>query len=197
MAKVEDVHRFWFGEDLENNPTQKNELWWKRPAGIDEEITAKFSGLLTEIAAGQHADWPRSVRGALARVLVLDQFPRHIFRGRPQAFAYDALALASTRQGIADGSDTKMLWIERAFFYLPLEHSEDLKMQELSVQKFKELVAETPAQWQDYIRDNARFADRHHEIVARFGRFPHRNAILGRVSTPEEIAFLKEPMSSF
>ena len=184
---TEKVLSFWFddvaGEDFET----RKEIWFGKNAGFDADIQKRFGPLRADAAAGKLTDWERSARGALALVIVLDQFPRNIFRGTPRAFATDAMALATAKRAIESGFDRRLRPVERLFLYLPFEHAESLADQERSVALSKTL---DDAGSLDY-------AERHRAIIARFGRFPHRNAILGRASTPEEIAFLAEPGSSF
>ncbi|MGE0617130.1 MAG: DUF924 family protein [Bacteriovoracia bacterium] len=191
------VHEFWFGEDLVASPLKNRDLWWRRPAGIDEKVRDEFLPTLEAAAAGKLADWESTPEGFVSLILVLDQFPRHIFRGKPRAFAFDAQARALCLKGLAQGMDRKMHWSERQFFLLPLEHAEDLIIQERALVEFDRLVQDTPAEFREYMLDNQRFAVKHHDIIKRFGHFPHRNSILGRVSTAEEIEFLKDPSNSF
>ena len=181
MPAAEDVLAFWFAEGM-------NERWFKSDEAFDREVRLALKALYEQAAAGRLNDWRESARGALALVILLDQVPRNLFRGDPRAFATDAQALAVTKGALAKGLDQELRQVERMFLYLPLEHCEDLADQELCVQLIGALD-ENP-DWCDYAR-------RHRDIVARFGRFPHRNAVLGRESTPEEAAFLKEPGSSF
>ena len=133
----------------------------------------------------------------MALILLLDQMPRVIHRGTPGAFAQDDKARRFADKGLASGADRLLRPIERVFFYLPFEHSEDAADQERSVELFQELAAEVPEEWKKSFDFYLDFAVRHEAIIDRFGRFPHRNAILGRESTPEEIEFLKEPGSGF
>lgn len=148
-------------------------------------------------AAGRWADWTASARGALAVVIVLDQFSRNMFRGAPRAFAQDPSALAICRQAIERGLDEELSLVERVFLYMPLEHSEDLAAQEQCVQQFGSLLERAPAADRELFTAFQHYAAAHHRIIERFGRFPHRNAVLGRASTAEELAFLEEPGSSF
>ena len=142
--------------------------------------------------AGGFREWDADPRGTLARIVLLDQFTRNMFRDSPRAFAGDPLALAAARALVDSGADATLDAFERWFAYLPFEHAEDLDMQDESMRLFGALAAEVPA-----LADTLEWARRHQVVVARFGRFPHRNAILGRVSTPEEEAFLLEPGSRF
>ena len=177
----DDVLEFWFAPGMEAR-------WFKKDAAFDDEVRRALLPLHEQAAAGELDDWGRSARGALAFVILLDQVPRNLFRGDPRAFATDAKALAVTKQALEEGLDKTLRQTERMFLYLPLEHCEDLVDQELCVALTGELD-ENP-EWHDY-------ALRHRDVVARFGRFPHRNAALGRPDTAEEQAFLKEPGSSF
>lgn len=193
----DSVHQFWFGDNLEKSPLKNRDLWWTRPEGIDELITQRFSSILKRAKSNQLEDWKSSPRGYISLIIVLDQFPRHIFRGKPASFESDPLALDLCLQGLAQKIDQQMHWAERQFYLLPLEHSEDLQIQIRAIEEFKRLVHDTPAEFADYMKDNFDYALRHHEIIKRFGRFPHRNKILGRESRAEEIEFLKQPGSSF
>ncbi len=176
----EQVLTFWFTETA---PKQ----WWKVDAAFDAAVQERFSGLHRAAHLGELWKWRRFPRGRLAEIIVLDQFSRNMFRGTPQAFASDPMALALAPEAVADGHDMKLAPRERAFVYMPYQHSESRKIQEESVHLFKLLGA---AEQHD-------FAMRHKAIIDRFGRYPHRNQILGRHSTPEELEFLQEPGSSF
>jgi uncharacterized protein (DUF924 family) len=180
MMLPDDILAFWFGE---LQPAQ----WFRPDPALDASIAARFGDTL--IALRQHVPpvWTATPRGTLAAVIVLDQFPRNIHRGTPGAFASDAAALALASDLIARGGDRELNDVERQFLYMPYQHAEDLGVQERSLELYRAL-------------GNANvldFAQRHRDIIARFGRFPHRNAILGRVSTAEETAFLTQPGSSF
>jgi uncharacterized protein (DUF924 family) len=176
----EDVLGFWFGE-------LRPEQWFKKDAALDQEITRRFGDLHRTLAHGVPADWLATARGALAAVIVLDQFPRNMFRGGAAAFATDGLALSVAEAAIAKGFDARLGVSERKFLYLPFEHAEDGAAQARSVQLYQALGD----------KDALDYALRHKAIIDRFQRFPHRNAALGRTSTAEELAFLKEPGSSF
>jgi uncharacterized protein (DUF924 family) len=177
-----DVLRFWFGEGADHGVSHKR--WFQKDAAFDAEVRARF--LEVHEALSRTGEWLGAPAECLARIVVLDQFPRNMFRGTPQAFATDGLALAAARHAIASGYDRDWLRVEKIFAYLPFEHSEALADQERACELMRPLGQEQ----YDY-------ALRHREIIARFGRFPHRNAILGRKSTPEEIEFLKQPGSGF
>ena len=189
----DDLLALWFGENPDDSAVaaEKKKLWWGHSPETDEMLEQRFGTASTSGAVGILDHWTGSPRGRLALILLLDQIPRAIHRGRPEAFAYDADALRVAAQGLASGADRLLRPIERVFFYMPFEHSEELSDQERSIVLFRELaetVPESDRETFDFFLD---FAVRHHAIIARFGRFPHRNAVLGRQSTPEEVAFLR------
>lgn len=177
---VDEVLRFWF-EELDH------EAWFRKSDVTDELIRSRFLRLHEEIASQPAEAALTSPRRALATIILLDQFPRNMFRGTPRAFATDGKALDVARGAVERGFDQAFDKDGRAFMYLPFEHSEDLADQERAV----ELI--TPLGDAEYTH----YAVAHRDIIARFGRFPHRNAVLGRTSTPEEEEFLKQPGSSF
>lgn len=177
-----DVLRFWFGEGAERGKAHKR--WFEKDSTFDTEIRARFLPLYETLAG--NADWLSRPDDCLARIIVLDQFPRNMFRGTPRAFAADPLALAAAKHAVASGHDRDLLAVEKQFVYLPFEHSESLPDQERACELMRPL-GEEPYDW----------ALRHKRVIERFGRFPHRNAILGRTSTPEEVEFLKQPGSGF
>jgi uncharacterized protein (DUF924 family) len=183
------VLRFWFGEPAEYGRRRK--AWFEKDAAFDADVRANFATLLGEIAAGARPGWVTRAPECLARILVLDQFSRHIYRGSPRAFAADPVALATARHAVSRGYDNAMLPVERLFVYLPFEHSEALEDQVHACELTAPLAAfpETA--------DAPRYALAHREIIERFGRFPHRNAVLGRESTEAERAFLLQPGSTF
>jgi uncharacterized protein (DUF924 family) len=196
---AEAILDYWFGGETDDRAVaqQKGRIWWAKDEASDREIAARFGADLQAAAAGEYEDWAATPAGLLALVLLTDQFPRNIHRGRPQSFAYDALALRWSLAGLARGADLALRPIRRAFLYMPLEHAESPELQERAVQLFDGLLREVPEAHREVFRGFCNFARRHREVIARFGRFPHRNAILGRPSTPEEIAFLRTPGSSF
>jgi len=196
---IETILDFWFGSNPDDSAVakEKSALWWSKNASIDDEIRQRFESSVIRSAAGEFADWQSNPRGRLALLLLTDQFPRNIYRDSPRAFAHDSKALAWSLDGIERGQDLKLRMIERVFFYLPLEHSESLRHQEKSVKYFRELFSMVSPESKPIFEEYLNFAVRHRDIIARFGRFPHRNKILGRESTTDEIAFLTEPGSSF
>jgi uncharacterized protein (DUF924 family) len=196
-VSTEEVLSFWFGEELRSPTPQRLRLWFGGDAATDRLISERFGEVVEAALQGAYGQWSQTPPGALALILLLDQFPRNIHRYSPRAYAGDERALTLCCQGLAEGQDRQLSLTERAFFYLPLEHTEDLPMQERSVEVFRGLLAEAPPEWQEVGRDFLDYAIRHRDIIARFGRFPHRNQVLGRPSTSQEEAFLKEPGSSF
>jgi uncharacterized protein (DUF924 family) len=184
-----DALLFWFGPPAERGKRHKR--WFVKSDAFDREIRERFLPLYEQAAAGKLAHLKENAADCLSLIVLLDQFPRNMFRGTPRVFATDPLALETARHAVARGFDRTMLPVERMFVYLPFEHSEALADQMKSCELAKPLDAFSET------NDVYRYAVLHHDIIERFGRFPHRNAILGRTSTPEELEFLKGPGSSF
>ncbi|MDR5012997.1 DUF924 family protein [Aeromonas veronii] len=190
----------WFGDEADDvlRATRQAPLWWGKSSETDALLASRFGELVEAAAKGSLAHWADIPSGRLALILLLDQLPRNIHRGTPAAFAQDPLARDLCLKGLSIGADKSLSPLERVFFYLPLEHAESREQQARSVALFEALAAElagTPAQ--ATFAGFADFARRHQVIIERFGRFPHRNDILGRTSTPEEAAFLQQPGSGF
>jgi uncharacterized protein (DUF924 family) len=186
----QDVLDYWFSGHVQS-------LCFERDAALDTEIRAKFGAAVAEAQAGGFEDWRGTPEGALALVLLIDQMARNIHRDSPLAFAGDARALAVAAQMVDSGFDRGFDFARRRFTYLPFEHSEDRAVQKRSLALFGALAVECAAEHDVEAAVQLTYAARHAEIIFRFGRYPHRNAVLGRVSTPDEEAFLKEPISSF
>jgi uncharacterized protein (DUF924 family) len=197
--KKNELLRFWFGDDPDDAVVAKSkaELWWGYRAETDELLQSRFGGAASSAAAGILDHWTGSPRGRLALILLLDQLPRAIHRATPAAFAQDAKARAVAEQGMESGADRLLRPIERLFFYLPFEHSEDIGDQDRSVELFRALATSVPAAHRETFAAFVDYAVRHRNVIEQFGRFPHRNLILGRASTLEEKAFLEQPGSSF
>ncbi|MCF5763948.1 DUF924 domain-containing protein [Aeromonas veronii] len=190
----------WFGDEADDvlRATRQAPLWWGKSSETDALLASRFGEQAEAAAKGSLAHWADAPSGRLALILLLDQLPRNIHRGTPAAFAQDPLARDLCLKGLSIGADKSLSPLERVFFYLPLEHAESREQQARSVALFEALAAEqanTPAQ--ATFAGFADFARRHQVIIERFGRFPHRNDILGRTSTQEEAAFLQQPGSSF
>lgn len=194
MIKAQDVLEYWFGEigDDGNVVEDRSWLWWEKNQEVDAEIKRKFEAAVQAAAAGELTKWQTTAEGQLALIILLDQMTRNMYRDTSQMFAYDSQALALAKEGIAQGMDQKLPLIQRVFFYMPLEHAEEDEAQQLSVEKFAALAEEKP-DFEIYLD----FAHKHKVIIDRFGRYPHRNKILGRETTAEEAEFLTQPNSSF
>ncbi len=190
---------FWFGAETGDSETAqaRKKLWWSKDEAVDAEIRRRYAALVDAAAAGQHDAWLDHARGRLALILLFDQFPRNMYRDTPRAFAFDPQASRLALDGIAAGADRSLRAIERVFFYLPLEHSESAELQARCVALFTALAAGVPESDRKTFSGYVDYAVRHRDVIHRFGRFPHRNRILGRASTPEEIEFLQQPGSSF
>ncbi|MGY2283157.1 DUF924 family protein [Pseudomonas gingeri] len=190
---------WWFGSA--GTPVaivaDKGRLWFGKRDSQDLEARERFGGQVEQALAGGLVEWTQCPEGWLAVVLLLDQLPRMIFRDTPHAFSGDARAQALVAQGIAADFDRQLPAMQRVFIYLVFEHCENLAVQNEAVSRFAALLREQPAEQQAVFADNLDYAERHQQVIARFGRFPHRNAILGRESTDEEVAFLREPGSRF
>jgi len=175
-----DILRFWF-EEIEPK------AWWAADPAFDALLRERFAAVLEQAACGELHAWRGTPTGRLAEVIVLDQFSRNIHRGTPRAFAQDPMALVLAQEAVAAGAPAALAPIERCFLYMPFMHSESRAIHEVAERLFRE----------NGLADNHRFELRHKAIVDRFGRYPHRNAILGRASSDEELAFLQEPGSRF
>ncbi len=182
-----EVHAFWFGPP----PYARRPAWFRKDDAFDAAIRVRFGDAIAAACAGAYGDWCAAPQGALARIVLLDQFTRNAYRGTADAFLGDARALATAEDALARGFDGTLAPVERQFMYLPFEHAEDPAMQERSLQLFGALSTEPGCE------DLVDWARRHAEVIRRFGRYPHRNAILGRASTPEEIEYLNTPGAGF
>lgn len=191
---IDDVLTFWFGSPGmgDDDYQSRRKLWFRKHPQTDQEIRDRFHPLYVQGASGALDGWQETPRGALALIVVLDQFPRNMFRHDPKAFAMDGKALAVAKGAIAHRFDQELPPLQRLFLYMPLEHSENLEDQHQSVHLFRQLVDQCPE-----LVDAYDYAVRHKEVIESFGRFPHRNAILGRSTTNAEAEFLKQPGSSF
>lgn len=204
MDKVNEILDFWFEGisdgtliDKEKPPVKK---WFEKNPAFDNEIRNRFEGDLVQARQGKYKEWEKTAAGRLALIILCDQFSRNMYRDTKGMFESDPLALGLTVRSIKDGTAQELQLIERVFLCMPLMHAEDLKMQQLCVRCFEEIVEESQKkspQNTGYFKYNLSYAQKHRDIIARFGRFPHRNRILKRTSTPEELGFLKKPGSSF
>lgn len=186
MDEFDRILDYWFGPpDSEIHGTFR-EMWYRGGPEIDAQIAERFEAFYEHAATGELDGWRKQARSCLALILLLDQFPRNMFRGQPRSFATDAKAVETARHAVERGYDRRLDLDTQQFYYMPFEHSEDMADQRRAVELFRAAI--------DHERkeENIGFAVKHLEIIERFGRFPHRNAILGRESTAEEIKFLED-----
>jgi uncharacterized protein (DUF924 family) len=190
MAQIDEILSFWFTEP--DGTTGKNrQVWFTKDPEFDAVVRDRFLSDYHQAATGALDPWQSTASGCLALILILDQFPRNLFRGQPESFATDGKALSIAQWAIAQGFDQTLPPIQRWFVYMPFMHSEDLEIQQQSVDLFQQFEGDSETQ------SSYPFAIKHMEVIQRFGRFPHRNIILGRENTPEEMEFLQQPGSSF
>ena len=204
MDRIQSILQFWFEGVDDLTPIDKGKRpfskWFKGSKALDQEIRSRFEDDLNNARAGKYKEWEQSPRGTLALILFYDQFTRNMYRDTPRMYMADAPARELTLQLTSGQRERTLNLIERVFVYMPLMHAEDIQAQRLSVGYFAELVEESRGKNPGnthYYRYSLDYANRHRAIIDRFGRFPHRNKILGRTSTPEEIEFLKKPGSGF
>lgn len=186
-AQIDDVLRFWFEGDQRR--------WFMRDPAFDAEVRDRFAALHAQATAGTLDAWAVTPRGALALVILLDQLSRNLYRDDPRAFANDGRALAIAHQQIKTGAANELAPLERMFLLMPFQHSEDLTIQREGIAEFQKLVAAAPGN--GMLAAALDYAKQHAAVIERFGRFPHRNRVLGRASTPDEVEFLTQPGSSF
>jgi len=179
-APWQEVLDCWFSE-------LESKQWWIKDENLDRDIASRFGALHKAAIAGELSDWRESPAGRLAEIIIVDQFSRNIYRGRPESFAYDGMALALAQEAVRARADQQFEAPEKAFFYMPFMHSESPAIHKVALKLFE----------QPGVEFNLEFEEKHKAIIDRFGRYPHRNEILGRESTPEEMSFLTQPDSSF
>jgi uncharacterized protein (DUF924 family) len=186
----EEVLDFWFGREGEPGYGEFREAWFRKDPEFDQQIRDRFEDLYKAAATGELDSWKEEARSCLALVILLDQLPRNMFRGDPKSYATDRKAQETSEYAVDRALDRELPPFQRMFLYMPFMHSENLEHQRRSVELFRALGGEREA-------DSSYYAVRHMEIIERFGRFPHRNEILGRQTTSEEAEFLTQPGSSF
>ena len=193
-ARAGQILDFWFGplDELGLADPSKGKLWFGFDPRMDAHIEREFTEDVENAARGRLDFWRETPRGRLALIILTDQFPRNIFRGTPRAFAYDHLALAWCLEGLEREEDRHLHACERVFFYLPLEHSELLEQQNRCLSVYESWLAQAPKNLETHIRSYMKYAVDHRDLIVRFGRFPHRNGILGRPSSAEELAHLQK-----
>lgn len=195
MERSEDILKYWFGhveESVFPSPNRTH-IWFSNDSAIDEEIRSKFSYDLEKAVLGEYADWENDPRQCLALIILLDQFSRHIYRETPLAYAQDHRALDLCLRGIEKQYDHVISLIERAFFYFPLTHSENIEIQSTSIRAYKILLDLSFPEAKGVFESFLEYALKQFDTIKRFGRFPERNPILGRPSTEEEAKFLDKP----
>jgi len=191
--RIDEILEFWFGDTLDDpaGAAARNQIWFGSDGALDREIRTRYHSLMERAAASELDNWRVAPRGSLALILLLDQFPRNAHRGTARAFATDPAALAVCKRGIERAFPDHLGPVEHMFFLLPLTHSEQLGDQNRAVQLFEDLLISSPAPWRQQLGIAAESARKHRQVIRRFGRFPHRNAVLGRDSTAEETAYLE------
>lgn len=199
IDRIEKILEFWFGTfpNAWTGDASKLDMWFKNGPDYDSEIFSRFGSDYFRAIDGELDSWAESPRGRLALIILLDQFSRHIHRGSAEAFAQDEKSQQLCIEGISAGDDQNLHPVERSFFYLPLEHAEDLERQNLAIEAYSQLIQDVPEQYRQPFESALEWAQKHHYVIERFGRFPELNEILGRESTDEELAFLKEGKYSF
>ena len=188
---MNEVLDFWFGRSNSPEFGKVQKKWFEKDEDFDTEVRSGFLTKYERAASGKLDFWQNSPENCLALIILIDQFPRNMFRENPQAFATDSKALAAAQHAVNNNFDRQLLTVQKWFIYLPFEHSENLENQQKSVELFSNLQGEPDS------KSVIDYAIRHLEIIERFGRFPHRNQILGRETTPEEAEFLRQPGSGF
>jgi len=187
----EQICDYWFGEIIDGNTREdRSALWFGGGDAVDGEIRTRFEADLLAAGAGEREHWAENPRGRLALILLLDQFPLNIYRGTARAYDFEAAAVRHCLAGLAAGQDALLSPIERSFFYMPLEHAEDRELQERSVACYRSLLEDAPQQLRAGLQASLDYAIEHRDIVARFGRFPHRNRVLGREPSRDELDWL-------
>ncbi|MBA3595538.1 MAG: DUF924 domain-containing protein [Polaromonas sp.] len=187
------ILEFWLGEDFASGwpASDMGKQWFSGTPELDQQIADRFGALVEQALVGGLTEWEARPLDRLALVILLDQFPRNIYRGQAQAFAGDARAQRLVADALAQGMDTELPWVGRVFLYMPLMHAENLPLQEEGVRRFRKLATEAPEDLRDTLTSSLRFAEQHRDIIARLGRFPYRNNALDRTSSALEYEFLK------
>jgi uncharacterized protein (DUF924 family) len=198
-ASPEGVHRFWFADTIDDPQAadERRDLWFRCAPAFDDEIRGRFGPMIAAAARGELSAWERAPQSCVSLVIVLDQFPRNAYRNTAAAFENDHLALAVTRRAITAHYVDRLAIVERAFLLMPYQHVESLAVQREGIAYFERMSAAALPQWRPFAENTLQFARRHLEIVERFGRFPHRNTVLGRSSTPTEQAYLDSKPDTF
>ncbi len=196
---ISEIVSYWLGSSLDNTEAAsgRRDWWYKGGAPVDDQIRTRFGNLVPQACARELMAWQSTPDGALALILLLDQFTRNLYRNTPQAYAGDACAFEVVTRAIEQKLDTPLPPVSRIWLYHPFHHAEDVEDQDRGLVLLNEIRQEAPAEWQPYVEQSIKGWTRHRNIVARFGRFPHRNAVLSRNSTDEELNFLKTNSEAF
>lgn len=192
MIDPDNIIDFWFGQACASPAAalERNGFWFGSDSEVDQQIWELYADAVTDAGAGHYADWAETARGRLALILLLDQFPRNIYRGTAEVFRYDAKALDLAGQGVTLGHLAGLAVPEQAFFLMPYQHSEDVAVQNAGVALYTAMVDDAVDEWRAVAAGYRDFAAQHRDIIAEYGRFPHRNSVLGRSSTPAEDGYL-------
>lgn len=199
MNHVHEIIDFWFGDGDPDDPQNlRMQLWFQGAPGLDEKIKTRFGALIEQAGLGALDSWKETARGRIAWTILLDQFTRNAYRGTPRMYVFDLLAMQSAREAVHSGQDKKLPWIQRAFLYLPYQHSEETHAQHESIALYEEMAQEARNHpMESCLVGMLNYAERHAHVVHKFGRFPHRNEILSRRSTEEEEKFLASAAAPF
>lgn len=191
--KIHELLSFWFGNlgSADLPTSDRTNLWFGESEAVKKELLSVFGPEFDEAITGKLSNWSQTARGCLALIILLDQFPRYVYRRSPQAFSYDQEALQLCEEGLRKKMDQSLTLIERVFFYMPLVHSENAEIQEKSIRLYQDLVSLSMSETTQIYQLFLAYAYAHFRVIKEFGRFPQRNKILGRESTDAEIAFLK------
>ncbi len=199
LETISEITAFWLGPSLEGPDAAagRRNWWYKGGKPVDDDIRARFGNLVPKACARHLMAWQSTPDGALALILLLDQFTRNLYRNTPEAYAGDACAFDIVSQTIEQGLDKALHPVSRIWLYHPFHHAESAEEQDRGLALLRELRQEAPPEWHPYVERSIKGWTRHRNIVARFGRFPHRNAVLGRTSTDKELAFLETNDDAF
>ena len=200
LSDPQDVLDYWLGDTIDHATAveEKHKLWFGKSFETDQDIAERFLSLIAPLADGLAYDWAeQGPKQRLAAIIALDQFSRNLFRDSPLSFAHDRIALGLTKEALMSGEDKTLSEVERIFLYIPLEHSERMADQDLSIQMYTQLVETARPEFKDLCENTLDYAHRHRDVIKQFGRFPHRNKVLGRANTPEEADYLSKPGAGF
>ncbi len=197
---IKEIAQFWFGDVTEEHPMPNEQVisqWWKKDATLDQKIRLQYEPHLKAVEKGKLTEWMTTSKGCLAFILLTDQFSRHIYRDSAQAFMYDPIALAAAEICVDSGMDQQLLPVQRAFVYMPFEHSESIENQHRSIELFQLLLDSVEERQKKLFEGFLNYAKDHLKVIEQFDRFPHRNRVVERESSEAELAYLAEPGAGF